>query len=69
MNEMTWMALLLGAFGGFIIGATVASPRMWYRGDMAVQGDISEWRAYLQDFVLGIVGAVIGVIIAALAFL
>ena len=66
MVEMTWIALLLGAFGGFIIGAIVVSPRMWYRGSMGAQGDITEMRGYLQDFALGLVGAVIGVIIAAL---
>lgn len=69
MSEMTWMALLLGAFAGFIIGAGVASPRIWYRGDVAAQGEIGELYGYLQDIVLGIIGAAIGVIIALLVML
>lgn len=69
MDKMTWMALLLGAFGGFIIGAGVASPRLWYRGDAAGGGEIAEMRGYLQDIILGIVGAAVGMILAALVVL
>ena len=66
MDEMTWIALLFGAFAGFVIGVVVAAPRVWYRGGLVVQDDISDLSVYLQGLMVGVIGAVVGLIIAAL---
>ena len=71
MSEMTLIALLFGAFAGFVTGIMLGSPRFGFVGSLwgDLYEDVSDLGGYLIDLGLGLAGAVIGLIIAALIVL